>query len=45
MLAGVNSVATKDAQHGFTGQQDDTTLPIPGEHVIGLPVAPTWPKP
>ena len=45
VLAGVDSVATKDAQHGFTGQQDDTTLPIPGEHVIGLPVQPTWPKP
>jgi hypothetical protein len=34
VLAGVDSVATKDAQHGFTGQQDDTTITDP--KVIGL---------
>ena len=40
VLAGVDSVAAKDAEHGFTGQQDDTTVPIP--NVVGLKS--TWPK-
>ena len=37
VLAGVDSVADKDAKHGFTGQQDDSTVPIPN-------VKPAWPK-
>ena len=35
VLANVKSVAHKDAQHGFTGQQDDTPLPTPNVKPLG----------
>ena len=35
VLANVKSVAQKDAQHGFTGQQDDTPLPTPNVKPLG----------
>jgi hypothetical protein len=35
VLANVKSVAQKDAQHGFTGQQDDAPLPTPNVKPLG----------
>ena len=35
MLANVKSVAQKDAQHGFTGQQDDAPLQTPNVKPLG----------
>jgi hypothetical protein len=35
VLANVKSVADKDAQHGFTGQQDDTPLQTPNVKPLG----------
>ena len=35
VLANVKSVAQKDAQHGFTGQQDDTPLQTPNVKPLG----------
>lgn len=35
-LAGVKSVAEKDAEHGFTGLQDDTPIDVPDAQVTDL---------
>ena len=35
VLANVKSVAAKDAEHGFTGQQDDGPLPTPNVKPLG----------
>jgi hypothetical protein len=35
-LAGVKSVKEMDAEKGFSPQQDDTTVEVPGEQVTGL---------
>lgn len=45
-LTGVKGVAEKDAEHGFTGLADDSTVAIPDPSVHVLPVPPqtTWPK-
>jgi len=36
-LAGVKTVAEKDKEHGFEGQQDDTNMPIETVHNCGTP--------
>ena len=35
VLANVKSVGGKDAEHGFTGQQDDTPLQTPNVKPLG----------
>jgi hypothetical protein len=35
-LAGVQSVKEKDADHGFTPQQEDSTVEVPTGQLVGL---------
>ncbi|WP_052639839.1 hypothetical protein [Zavarzinella formosa] len=37
-LSGVKSVAQMDAQHGFVGVDDDSTVEVPDKQIKGLPV-------
>jgi hypothetical protein len=44
-LDSVKSVKEIDNDHGFVGQQDDSTIWIPGHQVKTLPATPgVWPK-
>lgn len=42
-LAGVQSVKEKDAEHGFTSQQDDSTVHVPA-HLVKTATLPAAPK-
>jgi hypothetical protein len=44
VLDSVKSIKEKDQEHGFVGQQDDSTVHIPGHQVVGLPGKSVWPK-